>query len=293
MTMTTALDLGRELPELGLLAQPVRQELMQRITAGELDLPMLPTIVLEVLALTRADDVDASKLSRLLHRDPTLASNLLRVANSALYRPTSPIVSLQQAIARLGLNAITEIVLAATVGKTLFRAPGFDEMIGELWYHSSLAAAFAKEIARMRRRSVEAAFLCGLLHDIGRPAAIATLVELSRKHRVELEPAVVLSVCDIVHQAIGVQLGGMWKLPDTVVMSIGHHHDPATAPAHADAVLMTVLADRFAHAAAREPFDPTTIDCSDHAASLNLYPDDIETLIAFRDQAVAFAAVLR
>ena len=40
--------------------------------------------------------------------------------------------------------------------------------------------AFAKEIARMRRANVESAFLCGLLHDIGKPVILQALADLQR-----------------------------------------------------------------------------------------------------------------
>ena len=84
----------------------------QRLTArlrdsalsGELKLPVLPAVAADVLACIDGDDCDAHSLAELIQRDPSLAANLLRVANSARFAPSEPIVSLNQAISRLGLG---------------------------------------------------------------------------------------------------------------------------------------------------------------------------------------------
>lgn len=84
----------------------VRTVLEQKIVNGDLTLPVLSTVVAEVVQLTQSSDSNAAQLSALIHRDQTLAGHVLRLANSPLYLPSIPIVSLQQAISRLGYRVI-------------------------------------------------------------------------------------------------------------------------------------------------------------------------------------------
>ena len=54
----------------------------------------------------------------------------------------------------------------------VFRVPGYEPVLNQLWRHALASGAFAKEIARVRRLNVESAFLCGLLHSVGKPALL-------------------------------------------------------------------------------------------------------------------------
>lgn len=94
--------------------------LAQQVAEQSLSLPMLPAVANEVLALTQAETTDAARLSQVMHRDPALASNVLRVANSAAFVGQVPCASLQQAVSRLGLQRVTEIALALAVKGSVF-----------------------------------------------------------------------------------------------------------------------------------------------------------------------------
>jgi HD-like signal output (HDOD) protein len=94
--------------------------LAQRARAGQLRLPVLPTVAVELLASVNDDNSDARSLAARVQRDPSLAAHVLRVANSARFAPKEPIVSLSQAIGRLGLATLREIVLSVAVKGSAF-----------------------------------------------------------------------------------------------------------------------------------------------------------------------------
>src|SRR5688500_11022317 len=75
-----------------------------QVAAGKVPVPMLPQVATEVLRAAGDKHSDAARLSALIHRDPALAGQVLKVANSPAYLPRMPIVSLQQAVARIGLE---------------------------------------------------------------------------------------------------------------------------------------------------------------------------------------------
>jgi putative nucleotidyltransferase with HDIG domain len=268
--------------------------LKERIGQGRLELPMLPEVAERTLLLCQDERADALRLSWLVHHDQALASHLLRVANSALYAPASPIVSLQQAISRLGLERLAGIVVAITVGNRVFRVAGHEARMKALWRHAVVAGVFAKEVARLRRRNVEGAFLCGLLHDIGHPVLVQAIADWQGERGRVLAPAELEATLDELHAEVGTQLALRWKLPATVGVAIRHHHDWRQASSHAESAMIACLADLLSYEALGQPSAPTRERIKAHEVieALNLYPDDVDTLLAQADHALQVAKEL-
>ena len=99
----------------------------------ELTLPMMPGAASQVLGMTLDEDANAAALAWLIQTDASLVGHIMRVANSAMYRPSSPSVSLQQVIARLGMGTISEIALATALNTELFAAPGSEDLLEACW----------------------------------------------------------------------------------------------------------------------------------------------------------------
>jgi len=151
-------------------AEHIERILNAAIADGSLDLPPPPQIAAEVMRLTRGDavageagDTSAQELAQLIQRDIALAGQVMRVANSALYARRTPVVTLPQAIAWLGIREIRNIAFAVAVQGQVFNSSYFRNEMTELWRESVITALFAQEIARLKRRNVESAYLCGLL----------------------------------------------------------------------------------------------------------------------------------
>lgn len=268
---------------------------MDRLAAGKIDLPLLPQVASQVLMLAGNANTDAAQLSALIHRDPALAGQVLRIANSPAYLPRMPIVSLQQAVARLGLNTVTEIALVASMQSGTFRVPGFEADLKRLWRHAIASAAFAKEIARIRRSNVEAAFLCGLLHAVGKPALLQTIAD-ARKNLAAARPstelgdlvsirALVSVLLEELHTAVGLRIAELWALPRLVVGAIATYLRYQETPGFTQEAVITCLADRLA-TDLTEPgrFDADSLRDHPVFGHLNLYPDDISALLAKRSR---------
>ena len=192
----------------------------RQIADRKIELPPMPGTASEVMALCQSESTDAAKLSAVIHRDQTIASNVLRVANSAAYAGQVPCSSLQQAVSRLGMQLITEIAMAVSVRGRMFANKTCAELLGSLWKHSILTGFFTKEIARARRRNVEIAFLCGLLHDVGKAVLVNNVDRVLGKNDLALPIAVLLEALDEQHIPAGTLLAREWKLPDQVAEAI-------------------------------------------------------------------------
>jgi putative nucleotidyltransferase with HDIG domain len=253
--------------------------LSERAQRGQLRLPVLPTVAVELLASVNDDNSDARSLAARVQRDPSLAAHVLRVANSARFAPKEPIVSLTQAIGRLGLATLREIVVSVAVKGSTFDVMGHEAYVDQLWRHALLTGRLAQEIARARRANVEAAFLCGLLHDIGTPVALQGLVDLCKEVGARPSEPTLQQTAAALHQEIGAMLIERWKLPEWVHAAVRFHHHPDDAPKHHDLVRTTALADALAHWLDEDDGEglPPGLE---HAAALDLYDDDLEVLVA-------------
>ncbi len=269
-------------------------DILERHLEQELELPILPEAAAQVLTLCEDEKSDSRALERLIERDPSLASHVLRVANTAAYAPRSPIVSLQQAVSRLGRSAIRNIALAVSLQGRVFQVPGHQTRVRAIWLHSAVAASLAREVARRLRRNVEGAFLCGLLHDVGRPVVLqATLDALGPRAKEPLPAALLESAMDEFHEPVGARLVEAWKLADWTVAAVAHHHHPERAAPHEEDARVTRLADLLSHWALDEDSKPADFPADDPViAALNLYPEDVEALLQLRTSALEFAEVL-
>lgn len=265
----------------------------QQIANGDVELPPMPATAAEVMDLCQQETTDAAKISAVIHRDQTIASNVLRVANSAAYVGQVPCASLQQAVSRLGMQLITEIAMAVSVRGRMFDNPTCAELLADLWKHSVLTGFYTKEIARMRRRNVEIAFLCGLLHDVGKAVLLNNVDRVLGKQEMGLPVDVLNAAVHEQHVAAGVLLAREWKLPDQIKEAIACHHAPAEAESFADMAMTVNLADHLGHfvmpTALAKPLPEEELRALDVLVGLNLYSDQLDELLAKKERAVEVA----
>jgi HD-like signal output (HDOD) protein len=152
---------------------------------------------------------------------------------------------------------------------------------------------FSQEIARVTRRNVEDAFMCGLLHDVGRPVILQALVAILAEQKLRISPSAVLLATGELHAQVGGTLAESWGLPEAVEMSIRHHHASSPPDAHINSVRITALADelsRFAFEPARMP--EAELRKHPALAPLELYPEMLDKVLGKSDLIRQAAGVL-
>lgn len=267
--------------------------LMSKIEKGEMDLPLLPQVASQVMAMTSDPSADAAKLSSLIHQDQALAAHVLRIANSPAYMPRSPVVSLQHAVAMLGINLLSEIAFTASLKTGAFHVQGYEEEVKYLWRHSLASGAFGKEVARTRRVNVESAYLCGLLHAIGKPVVLRTVAALGREHTIPVETPAMQLLMDGYHGRVGGLIAEKWGLPKAVTEAILYYMDYDHASSFRQECMLTSVADRLAtFILAPEDMPENSLRECPVFAELNLYPNDIDQLVAAKDKVMAMVNAL-
>jgi HD-like signal output (HDOD) protein len=220
----------------------------------------LPEITLKIIELVEDPSSTAQDLHKIISNDPALCSRILKVVNSAFYGLPRQIGSINRAIVLLGLNAVKNIAIAASLTK-LFRGgdlcPSFSAK--DLWIHSIATGAGSKLICdELRIGLPDEAFLAGLMHDIG----IMVEMQALRKQLVQLFEVLDFDekgvprenmlvhehkIFGADHQQFGASLCESWKFPKSFGFVAGHHHDPMGLP-HENRRLACIvyLADRLA-----------------------------------------------
>jgi HD-like signal output (HDOD) protein len=258
-------------------------ELQSLISTDQIEIPMLPSTAHKVLMMAQSSDGDAAQMATLIEGDQSLAAHVMRIANSAAYTPMANLVSLQQAIARLGMGVISEIALAASVGTKLFNTPGYEAYVAEIWQEALATALWAKEIARFRRSNVEVAFLAGLLHSIGRPAVIQVILELSLKQQVSLSQNDVAQLEQMFAHDVTCSVMNSWHMSSLVTDAVVHYQDyqnaaNTTQAAHVNAGLLYAK-----HMLRADEQTQQAIISSPVLTSLNIYTDEAELLLVKTD----------
>ena len=221
-------------------------------------LPTLPTSYQKLVEVLRSPNSSIEDVADVISTDPAMTARLLKLVNSAYFGLQKPVADVARAGALLGLDRIMALVL----GQGIFsdceapKVEGFS--MEELWQHSVSTAAAAHRIAmaeKLDRDVVAAAFLAGMLHDIGKlvlamglPEQYAKVLKLAASGRPgDLQQTEMLEL-RASHTDVGAYLVGLWGLPNTIAEAIAYHEDPAQSRSSAFGLPAIVhAADRLAY----------------------------------------------
>jgi putative nucleotidyltransferase with HDIG domain len=154
-----------------------------------------------------------------------LAGRVLGAANSAANRGTAPMRTVRDAVQRLGLTEVRDLVMAEAITLRIFSTGGgYADTMAKLRVHSLATARLAGMVAQATGIDGGYAFLCGLLHDIGLAAILLALGSISRGE-VPPDLAALWPIAVAAHGTIGAQIARLWTLPEEIARVIEHHAD--------------------------------------------------------------------
>jgi putative nucleotidyltransferase with HDIG domain len=243
------------------LAQPGPAKRVELIIQQIESLPTLPVVAARLLQLTGDPESNAREIIQLVSSDQSLTARILSLAcraNVGLRRETTTV---EKAVLMLGLEAVRHAVLSIKVFEVFGprrgqRDAAFDR--SEFWKHCLAVACAAELLAREMddRAAASEAFVCGLLHDLGKvaldvclPKSFARVVRQTNSRR-ECIADVEREILGVDHTVIGRRLAERWQLPAVIAEAIWlHHHRPEAQPRgtpHARQIQRVYLADLLA-----------------------------------------------
>jgi HD-like signal output (HDOD) protein len=195
----------------------------------------LPEVTNQIIKTVEDPSSTAAKLHKIVSHDPALVTRILKVVNSAFYGLPGQIGSIDRAIVLLGLNAVKNLAVAASLGQ-LFRGAKLCEGFTpkDLWTHCIAVGVTARDLAKQMKLPVaDEAFLAGMIHDMGiliamqvHPEQVKQVCETAKKGEkafVEIER----EVLGMDHQQLGMALAEQWKFPRSCQLVAGFHHKPS------------------------------------------------------------------
>jgi HD-like signal output (HDOD) protein len=201
-------------------AHDVHEVLCAALREGGVELLPMPQVAAQIVALAFDAESDAAGLTALIERDPMLAGNVVRLANTAAYRPRREIVSLQQAVAWLGMQEIQNLAVSLAIRGQVFTAPGHDREVEQMGRESFGAALWAQRLARLLHMDDEVAYLCGLLHAVGRAAVVRALSRMEGSTGRMFEESRFNVLVDEFEDDFAHRISGDWHLPPRVAAAV-------------------------------------------------------------------------
>lgn len=197
-------------------------------------MPAFPKSVQRVAQLTSNIEVSAKEIVQVIEYDPVLTVKILKVINSAFYGLSHKINSVQRAVVHIGLNTVKNLAMSVaaigmlkTTNKAHFSANAF-------LLHALTTAAISRRLAErigLSQHECSDAFVAGLLHDFGK-AVFAEFVpeqfKLALTKSLEQNIPLHLTETEFIglnHIEAGALLAEKWRLSDSMIDAIRHHHD--------------------------------------------------------------------
>ncbi|WP_428569591.1 MAG: HDOD domain-containing protein [Solidesulfovibrio sp. DCME] len=211
-----------------------REEIIRKAFA----IPQMPMPVQKVLAYIGNPEADLRQLAKIIEYDPGLTVNVLRMANSALFGGSGKVASVRDALSRLGLNRVYQLVIASGVAPmTRYEIKGYGLRPGELLEHSVAVAVAAETLAReLERTAPPHTFTSGLLVNIGKTVMgsflevdAGPILELAHQRHIPFEQAEE-EVLGINHAELGAILLERWSIPVPIVNVVRYRLRPDDCP---------------------------------------------------------------
>ncbi len=197
------------------------------VRSGRVRLPVMDQNSLMAQKEISKEEPDVDRIVNLIKKDISLTTEVLKISNSSFYMGLSPVKTVHEAVIRLGMVEITNIVLLVCQ-KNAFRAqdPVIQDLMKKMWIHSVGCAVGTQWLARhYQYENLNEAFLAGLLHDVGAFFLLSVMDQIKTKNS-KMPHQLVEDIIIKMHTHYGNVLLTDWSLPEQYCTIAREHHSP-------------------------------------------------------------------
>lgn len=195
---------------------PLIDLIRTRLEAGDVELPVFDNIAIEIHREARENRLDAEGICKILEKDTTLVSEVLRMANSSFFSGLAEVRSLRDACVRLGVKQIAAIVFSVSAKRLYSASKGpFKSRLLRLWQHATAVSIGARWVATRAgyRNLNDEAFVAGLLHDVGKLSLLRIIEDIAKDTELGLNDTLVDMTLAHLHCEHGARLLEIWNVP--------------------------------------------------------------------------------
>lgn len=208
--------------------------------------PRLPDVAVSLLELSRRPEASIEEFAALLEQDALLAGEVMKLVRSPVYAGQAAVKTIQQALVRIGIKNLRDLVMQAALGMRVFRCDAYRDTMDRLRLHAAACGQLCRIVCRYTALEAEYAFLCGLLHDVGIAATLIALAERSAKKPPDL--IAIWPAVERVHARAAQKMTELWELPPDVGLAISAHHQVKIQGYPHPLAATVCVADDVAHA---------------------------------------------
>lgn len=214
----------------------VLKEIQEHIQEGNFELPPIPDVMMQMAEKIEDPSISIDEIVACI-TDQILVSKVLKICNSPYYGHAGHVKSVKDAVVFIGLKSLMSIV---TVHAMSSFSPRNAAEIKKVLQHCLVCGMIARDIARDMRGNHELAFICGLLHDIGKTILLDMLGDYM------LLPEAREQLIAENHAEVGYLLAEKWNFGKEITEVIRYHHTPEKCTDHVNLAEIISLANAMA-----------------------------------------------
>lgn len=205
-------------------------ETVRRLLASQpIELPIFHPVALKLQKMLSNYDFTVEEVAQVANEDMSLASQMLKIANSPMYMGRSKVATIKEAVIRLGAQQVINLVIAASQAAAHSSTnPALDHYMKELWLHSHGCALGARWLALSCgvRGAADEIYLAALLHDVGKLYLLKSIERLVTAGVISsmFDDELILEIFEVMHVEQGYRLMQHWNFPTMYCDVVKEHH---------------------------------------------------------------------
>lgn len=205
-------------------------ETVRRLLASQpIELPIFHPVALKLQKMLSDYDFTVDEVAQVANEDMSLASQMLKFANSPMYMGRSKVATIKEAVIRLGAQQVINLVIAASQAEAHSSSnPALDHYMKQLWLHSHGCALGAMWLAKScgMRGVADETYLAALLHDVGKLYLLKSIERLVTAGVINsmFDDELIQEIFEVMHVEQGYRLMQHWNFPAIYCDVIRDHH---------------------------------------------------------------------
>lgn len=189
------------------------------------DFPALSESVSTINKIAASETESVNKLSNSILKDFALTNKILRLVNSAYFRPAGggSISTVSRAVIVLGFDVVRNIAISVLLFEHLQNKSNANQLKEE-FLRANLAGILGKELgSAAQMRDLEQSFICALFHNLGRllahyyfPEEAEEIRRLSGQREVS-EDTASQQILGVSYEEMGIEIARQWGFPPLIV----------------------------------------------------------------------------
>jgi len=205
-------------------------ETVRKLLASQpIELPIFHPVALKLQRMLSDYDFTVDEVAQVATEDQSLASQMLKIANSPMYMGRTKVATIKETVIRLGAQQVINLAIAASQASSHGSDNEvLDRYMKELWLHSHGCALGSKWLAHAcgMRGVADETYLAALLHDVGKLYLLKSIERLVKAGVISsmFDDDLILEIFEVMHVEQGYRLMQHWNFPAMYCDVIRDHH---------------------------------------------------------------------